>query len=157
MNLIIEPRVKRKPDIVDSGLAKGRCSIRARRLALIPGIECGAPGSDCGPKQRSAKTFGPGAGKRGAACPLKADRAGRYHRKNPAMDCERCNTLLADYRNTVSAFKNAVSGAAGATGPDSHLAGEEAVRLAQACREVSDALMAHWRTEHRRLAAKSGS
>jgi len=50
------------------------------------------------------------------------------------MDCETCNALLADYKNAVSAFKNAVSGGAGATGADSHPAGKDAVRLAQAYR-----------------------
>lgn len=73
------------------------------------------------------------------------------------MECATCDALLADYKRAVSAFKDAVEKSAGAAGADSHLAAEEAVRLSKACKNASDALMRHWRTEHRGLAAKSGS
>jgi hypothetical protein len=73
------------------------------------------------------------------------------------VDCETCNALLADYRRAVSVFKDAVQNGAGATGPDSQPAGEEAVRLSKACKDAGDALIEHWRTDHRGLAAKSVS
>jgi hypothetical protein len=73
------------------------------------------------------------------------------------VDCETCNALLAEYRHAVGVFKDAVQNGAGATGPDSQLAGEEVVRFSKACQDAGDALIEHWRTDHRGLAAKSGS
>ena len=72
------------------------------------------------------------------------------------MGCHTCNELLAAYRNAVSVFKDAVQTAPGATGADSCLAAKPAARLGEQCKEASDALMEHWRVEHRSLAAKGG-
>jgi hypothetical protein len=73
------------------------------------------------------------------------------------VECETCDALLADYKRAVIAFKEAMQASAGGTGPDSQMARNEAVRLSRACKDASDALMGHWRTEHQGLAAKSGS
>jgi hypothetical protein len=73
------------------------------------------------------------------------------------VECETCDALLAEYKRAVSAFKETMQATGGGAGPDSQMARNDAVRLSKACKDASDALMGHWRTEHRGLAAKSGS
>jgi hypothetical protein len=65
------------------------------------------------------------------------------------MYCQTCAGLLAAYRHSVNLYSTAVRKSLGAVGQD-----KEVERLSLKCREGNDALMAHWRQEHRNLAKK---
>jgi len=73
------------------------------------------------------------------------------------MYCQECDSLLANYKDAVQIFKDAVHNAKGAPADDGRLSVEMAERLSQNCKDASDALMEHWRMEHRSLAANSAS
>ena len=73
------------------------------------------------------------------------------------MHCKTCNELLADYKNAVSVFKETVRDGLGAQEHDGQVAAMRAARWSEICKQASDHLLAHWRKEHRSLAAKSGS
>jgi hypothetical protein len=60
------------------------------------------------------------------------------------MYCETCAALLAAYRHSVNVYSTALRKSLGTIGTDN-----EVERLNLQCRETSDALMAHWRREHR--------
>ena len=60
------------------------------------------------------------------------------------MYCQTCTDLLATYRHSVNLYSTALRKSLGAIGDD-----EEVERLHKQCRETNDALIAHWRQEHR--------
>ena len=70
------------------------------------------------------------------------------------MDCNTCNELLAACKDAVLRFPSAVATIPG-SGSDSKLATEQAGRLRLECQNANEALMEHWREEHRGLAAKA--
>jgi hypothetical protein len=72
------------------------------------------------------------------------------------MYCQECDTLLANYKDAVKLFKDAVHNAKGTPGDDGLLTAKMAERLSQNCKSASEALMEHWRKEHS-LVANSGS
>ena len=72
------------------------------------------------------------------------------------MDCDTCNELLTAYKAAVLRFQRAVSTIPG-SGSDSKLATEQAGRLRLECQNANEALMAHWREQHRGAAANSSS
>ena len=76
----------------------------------------------------------------------------RWTKKTHVMYCQRCADLLAAYRGSVNLHTTALRKSLGAPGCD-----EEVERLSLKCRETNEVLMAHWRKEHRSVAAKSGS
>ena len=69
------------------------------------------------------------------------------------MICQTCNHLLAAYNQFVNLFKKAVQNGFGAVGGDSRVTAEQATRLGQQCKEVSDAFMEHWRRDHNATAS----
>ena len=73
------------------------------------------------------------------------------------MYCETCADLLAAYRRWVNLYSTALRKSAGAPGDDSAGAAQEVERLSLKCRETNEALMVHWRREHRKLDKNSGS
>ena len=64
------------------------------------------------------------------------------------MYCQTCAELLAAYRHSVNVYSIVLRKSLGAVGHD-----EEVERLNLQCRETNDALMAHWRQEHRNSAS----
>ena len=73
------------------------------------------------------------------------------------VGCKGCNELVDACKRSAQGYMSIVLNVLGAVGDDALLASKEAVRLAQACKETRDALLAHLCQEHRELAAKSGS
>jgi hypothetical protein len=73
------------------------------------------------------------------------------------MACKTCDELLADYKNAVRVFKETVRDGLGALGHDGQVAAIRAARWSEICKQASDHLLAHWRKEHRSLAARSDS
>jgi len=75
--------------------------------------------------------------------------------KSRTMNCPTCEELLADYKDAVGLFRNAVpNGEVGRV--DYLLAARKAARWGQFCKYASDALIEHWHKEHPGLAAKAG-
>ena len=67
-----------------------------------------------------------------------------YSFQTHVMYCQTCKDLLAAYRHSVNLYSTALRKSLGAIGDD-----EEVERLHKQCRETNDALIAHWRQEHR--------
>lgn len=63
--------------------------------------------------------------------------------------CRTWVTLLADYKNAVWLYINAVLNLPGLVEDDSRLGREQAEPLSQICRQANKALMDHWREKHR--------
>jgi len=66
------------------------------------------------------------------------------------MKCKACDALLADYKQAVKVYANAERSLQGLLEHDYKLAFEKAVKLRQACKAASDAIMEHWRHAHGR-------
>jgi hypothetical protein len=73
------------------------------------------------------------------------------------VSCQTCDELLADYKDAVELFKDAVHKGQVARVGDLALAARKAARRGEICRDASDALIEHWRQDHRNFAAKAGS
>ena len=73
------------------------------------------------------------------------------------MGCDRCNELIAAYRDSASLFRNAVWNVAGAQGPDHRAAVQEMTRLQQTCKDANDALREHMRQAHPRSEGSASS
>jgi hypothetical protein len=67
--------------------------------------------------------------------------------------CQTCDALLAAYSQSVKHFTKFVHGV---LWEDAALATIQAQDLSQACKNGSDAVMAHWREDHNSLTQKSG-
>jgi len=74
-----------------------------------------------------------------------------------SMICQTCDDLLIAYRHSVSLLREAVEKGLGTVGGDSRLISIEATRLSQQCRDTPAVLLAHWRRDHRAVAAQAGA
>jgi hypothetical protein len=68
------------------------------------------------------------------------------------LDCETCNTLLADYQRCVEHLVDVGIRFRAVRGDSFLTALKELKRLRERCQDADDALMAHWSTEHGSLA-----
>jgi hypothetical protein len=74
----------------------------------------------------------------------------------PSVDCQRCAELLAAYKQAVSLYTAAQRRIRGLRGDEFKLTWGELKRLRAGCKSADEALLAHWREEHKELAEKAG-
>jgi hypothetical protein len=77
-----------------------------------------------------------------------------YSLQTHIMYCQMCANLLAVYRHSINLYSTALRKSAGTQGDNSEGSAQEVERLSLKCRETHDALMAHWREEHRNMGQK---
>lgn len=73
------------------------------------------------------------------------------------MDCQTCDELIAEYKDAVGLFKDAVHSGQVARPGEFVLATGRAARWGLICQDASDALREHWRKDHGSLAANADS
>jgi hypothetical protein len=73
-----------------------------------------------------------------------------------AMQCKRCDSLLADYKYSFKLFTDGVRRLRGLVGHDRELAHQKLEELRLACRDADYALTAHRRQHHNSVDAKAG-
>jgi hypothetical protein len=72
------------------------------------------------------------------------------------VDCKTCDELLSAYRGTAKLYTAAQERFQGLLGDDFKLAWKELKRLREACKAADEALLVHWRQEHRDFAEIPG-